>query len=808
MGTRNKKKGKSRRGDLFAQARRHFEKRDFKQALKDAKVCYRQDATHEHRALLERAYCARARELDHMGMPQEARNVIDGLLELGVTEPLVREQLAGLSMTLGVQSKKAVPGVEDLSPEVRARLLNEMADRAIVKMVPEASVTADLRAGARAVRAALDAVERGEDAQATELLKDIPRNSPFSDWKLFVRGLTAYYRENRDEMVANWDRLAEGRAAREMAATLSSLADAAENASRNSVVPAVGRLERPLLGTSVLFRLAGIQESLAADDVENVVEILREARSDFKRLDRPLRDRLAEVLAGWAIRRGDDSLLRALERYLDPPTVDPHWNRAAALLNEHPDYDDCEAIENCWLRYVERDLPTIAAFSEDERQIVESLVWRRLGQIFVREAAYEQEEDEFGILPPGIVDADADEPTEEVIELRQRAVDHYHKSIERNPALTEAYRELAEAQEDWRQEEQAAETRDRLLTQVPDDIDALLDAGTYNLIHGDPLRGREYVLRAYSLRPLDEDVARQAWMAQQRAARHFAKIGNWDEGRAAFEAAAKLDPRNERRGQLLARQAVFEFKAKQTGRAEELAQEAQATSPEPTPILLLITAEAARYGIPRATREKFQAELDKALKKRCTSSTAGQMSEVMASYVFSDVNYVGRSKHVKAVQDYVKRSSRVKFDAEDLQKVCDFLQVTEQKSLLSKMVVKGRKKFPKHPYFQLQAGMQEMAKGPLRCNRRYAAECFERVVKLTESSDAKKAKAWAETAKEQLTFLHEVGIPSRPFGRGPTASDPSMTYDDFSEIMAQMAKRMGIDLEDLMGDEDMDKGRK
>ena len=43
--------------------RRSFERGDFKQALKDARVCYRQGATPELRSLLEHVYVGRAQQL-------------------------------------------------------------------------------------------------------------------------------------------------------------------------------------------------------------------------------------------------------------------------------------------------------------------------------------------------------------------------------------------------------------------------------------------------------------------------------------------------------------------------------------------------------------------------------------------------------------------------------------------------------------------------------------------------------------------------------------------------------------------------
>ena len=48
--------------------------------------------------------------------------------------------------------------------------------------------------------------------KALELVREIARSSPLSEWKLFVRGLAAFYRRDRAEAQANWDRLDADRA--------------------------------------------------------------------------------------------------------------------------------------------------------------------------------------------------------------------------------------------------------------------------------------------------------------------------------------------------------------------------------------------------------------------------------------------------------------------------------------------------------------------------------------------------------------------------------------------------------------------
>ena len=82
MVTKRKKrtKGKSRI-DLFALTKRQFAKGIYRDALKGAKACYRQDPTPERRQLLEHALMARAQQLCETRMRDEARAVLESLLD-------------------------------------------------------------------------------------------------------------------------------------------------------------------------------------------------------------------------------------------------------------------------------------------------------------------------------------------------------------------------------------------------------------------------------------------------------------------------------------------------------------------------------------------------------------------------------------------------------------------------------------------------------------------------------------------------------------------------------------------------------
>lgn len=194
MATKQKNRTKHGAAVLAQQAQRSLEKGDFKQALKNAKVGYRQQPGPEARRLLERAYLARGRQLHRAGMQGESRAVIESLLELGATDGSVQQELPELLVALGLFNRVAAVQGANASLEEGSPLYVTAADHAVVQSGKTFASLPAVRQGAETIGRALAALETGNEVEAMTAVKDIARASPFADWKYFVRGLAAYYR--------------------------------------------------------------------------------------------------------------------------------------------------------------------------------------------------------------------------------------------------------------------------------------------------------------------------------------------------------------------------------------------------------------------------------------------------------------------------------------------------------------------------------------------------------------------------------------------------------------------------------------
>ena len=206
----------------------------------------------------------------------------------------------------------------------------------------------------------------------------------------------------------------------------------------------------------------------------------------------------------------------------------------------------------------------------------------------------------------------------------------------------------------------------------------------------------------------------------------------------------------------------------------------------------------------------------------------------MTAYLTMGVEHPDRSEHVRPLLAYLGRCSRVKWQAGDLRSVCAFLDAitkhaafSNQARLLAKLIAKGLKKFPEDPMFHVMAGEREIARGPERCNRRYAQRCFERALELAKRSADPDAAGAVERAKTCLAFLDAVGLDSDvgygdideddyeedeydddPFGGAPPGGRLDPELDPFADVLpgtllgmfVEACESMGLDPEETLND--------
>ena len=103
-----------------------------KEAVKAAKLCFKENGTPENHRLLERAYFLRARQLLTLGMPDSAIEVAGHLLEFGLTSNEWTEEFVRLLMNLGLADKAFSIQAQSGRPELLDQLHLLAADQAVI----------------------------------------------------------------------------------------------------------------------------------------------------------------------------------------------------------------------------------------------------------------------------------------------------------------------------------------------------------------------------------------------------------------------------------------------------------------------------------------------------------------------------------------------------------------------------------------------------------------------------------------------------------------------------------------------------
>ena len=273
---------------LRAETERLIAKERYKDAVKQAKLCFKEQATPENHRLLERAYFLRARQLLQQGMRSSAVEVVQHLIDFGVTEPDSPEELVRLLAGLGFE-KAALSIQERLgTPGLKEQVTQTVADQLVLHPDRSGTASPELVQEARLVRQALEALQAGDEAGALGMLRDLPRSSPLSEWKLFVRGLAAFERGDDGEAGTNWDRLAPGRAPAAIAARLRQMAGESAADPGRSLESA----EKLAFGEPVLDRLRQLGTLVAGHDWNKALTLLGAVRPVLHRIDPRLPERL------------------------------------------------------------------------------------------------------------------------------------------------------------------------------------------------------------------------------------------------------------------------------------------------------------------------------------------------------------------------------------------------------------------------------------------------------------------------------------------------------------------------------------
>jgi len=537
----------------------------------------------------------------------------------------------------------------------------------------------------------------------------------------------------------------------------------------------------------------GLQQvllELANEDWSAVLAAFRKCRSVLREKSPELFDRIAAKIVEQMIRADDRHAMEEFCRRVGAPSHDPNWNLARATLSEREFYEGAgtfDAVEHCWLQCL-RDLDHTDHFSEPEKQIARALLKTRIGHLCIVEIR------DLDDCFRGVNHDD------EIGKLRERAVEFLEHAIGVCPACADPWQELIQLYKTVDDPAALAATRQRMLAEFPDDFEMLKEAAVSAINSDDPLQGRDYLLRALRIKPLDERLGAQVVAAHRECARTLIRNANFDAARSELDSSVAADGGNEMyHVNHFVLRAVLELSAGNDMIAEGLIRDAMDVCTEPTAVNLDLAIEAVQVDLPQDVIQQFEDAWRANLRGKCHSQTAGRMARLLSPE--GPFKCPPPEDYKADVLAYLKRSHRVRFTSIDLCHVCVFLQVTREPALLDKYVRKGCKRFPDEPLFPLIRGETEMAKGPAKCRRKIAFNAYTRVLAICDQSADESHQRMAESARENLSFLNEKGLKAPRKSRLPPsffASGPPKSDKEMQELLERTVEESGMSMSELV----------
>lgn len=724
---------------------RLFAKVKLKDAVKEAKLCYKSDPSPENHQLLEQAYYRRARQLVAEGMVRSGAEVAQHLLDFGVTDPAITAELPDLLVSVGL-SMLAL-GMEIGSKEDQERLKRTAADHAVLHPETSARGSSEIREGAQRIRQAMEALDGGHEPRALELLASIARSSPFADWRLFVRGLAAYRRDDASQVEANWGRLETGRAAERIARALQSL----EKPDEGKLTPTRRDwLETELFGAAISQTLTTLKSSVLSEDWSNVTILLTSARNGLRKIDPSLSIRLTQILLSSLTRyvteisyRDARKLISQFSRAADPLPNDPHWNRMWAMIWEGPQ-GELETAEDFWNQYI-GDLKRIPTFREDERVLIEALIWKHLGEQY------------FELYQECIHDPSARLTAPPPHDITRRIERHFEQSLKLVPRHLPTLRSFKLAMHTLGETKQFHEISLRTLEFFPDDIETLTDLTHDYLIADDPVHALPLIQHLRSLRPLDPSYARLEPRARLQLTRQHTIARRYAQARAELETIARVDPETARSFPYLVRKALVEGKAGNAEAGDAAIAEAEKSAGFAAPAWLVYRIEAVRYKLPRAKLDAINRRLQEEFAQKPVPAIAAMMASILYAYKSDQVKFTGQATLQKQVADYCDRCAKTRFNEKQLIEVCLFLEIHgKSKSSLKKFRDQGVKAFKESPYFLMCSALAKLDRRRTFSELRMARELISKALQLANASSRPEDRDMVPRIKEVYTRISDM----------------------------------------------------
>ena len=642
------------------QARDDLAKGRFRQAKDGFKELCKLDKEKYLPELLE-CYNGLANQMIQNGQLSDAAQIIDNI------KALTGDKNEGALDMLIAMKKKDYDGVA----RIYADLLSQGKNRATVQASPLVADTLviafrefprlkqicpEIHEELYAVRQALEDISAEKYEDGWLRVKGIGAHSLFSHWKLFIKGLIAFYKKEDQKALEALGRLSSDTLLHGIAQPYMALLDSK-------------LMEQKILNESLLQRMcvvAGYPELASALPKADFLWKTGRYYDSYGHIRKNMKSFPAESpdIAGILTRFYFNSIhhlphelaIRYLTDLLDKTmATSPECGLEQVLVykalsqfseKDRTDNEDDNDCAESWGHFLKT---YTKVFGNNNK--LESLLCSRLGSMFALEKM--QEPPLFPWFPV--------RKNKDPLRNAHLAEHYFNKSISTDEDNKDAYLGLLKVYEKTDNKSKANKLLDRMIPLFPDDTAILTRAGTRCVERKSYIKGIKYLEQAARLDPLDSTIKDHLAPLYLRAAHVCFDKGQVKQGRELYENALKngtSNPHDFTRGYayIYARWAVLEFKNKNEDAANEKLRLAREKADKLLPLLYFTQLISRCYELPDAYTQKLCASVEEAWRLPPTTENA-----IALLRVYHYINVFGFTW----IKSELKRVVKYAFDASD-----------------------------------------------------------------------------------------------------------------------------------------------
>lgn len=566
-----------------------------------------------------------------------------------------------------------------------------------------------LAAECRAVQEALAAVSAGDYAAAAAHVRAIGRNSVFANWRMFVKGLTAFYAGEDEKALDAFGRLPAGTGPAAAAQPFRLLIDEGfqwpeSNKEQDALIAQAceiadlpKQLAEALPRADYLWRVGRLRDSC---------RLMRDSAKEFPTDAPTALGRLSEFYLNAALNLPPDQAGEYVRHVLRPLHEGRcrSWVEAAMLWRikclAYEDALEDQGLWDCWTEFLEAYAD---AYEPNER--LESLVFLHLGA-------------EFSVLvdaPYGFRVPYSRRRARDCLRNAKMATAAFRLSVERNPEDRDAHCRLADVLSATGEKSKLNRLLDEMIRKFPDDKETLLRTGQACILRKSQVKGVKYLEAAVHLDPLDRRARELLSIGYLHLANRYFSERRIEKGREIYQKAvenAYPDARNFNLGRafICVRWAAREFFFGELQAGNALLEQALACGVSEFPLLLFAEVICESVGVSTSAMEPLVARVKEAFAGPADAATAADLMEVVgythsmvsADYLKSQVWRVSRYASAAAAgpcsREVAERIIRCAMEGDFHKKLV---------TLYLKKMLAADKDDPLFIYLEVRAAMEE-----------------------------------------------------------------------------------------------------